>query len=96
MYYDDFRKELDELWEEIAMLKSEKYASTNNNNLETERKSSPFDRPVVQYDLKMNKINEFDSIFEAFKKTGIGHPNIMFCCDGNLKTAGGFIFKYKD
>jgi hypothetical protein len=56
MYYDEFRKELDELWGEIALLKSENAALTNNK-LETKRKPHPFSRPVIQYNLNMKKIN---------------------------------------
>lgn len=96
MYYDEFRKELDELWGEIALLKSENAALTNNNKLEIKRKPHPFSRPVVQYDLNMNKINEFDSLNEASKKNGITLPRIWACCNGNTKTAGGFIFRYKN
>lgn len=33
MYYDEFKKELDELWSEIALLKSENAALANNNKL---------------------------------------------------------------
>lgn len=95
MHYDEFRKELDELWGEIALLKSENAALTNNK-LETKRKPHPFSRPVIQYNLNMKKINEFESLYEASKKTGIRQPNIWSCCNGNLKTTGGFIFRYKN
>lgn len=50
-------------------------------------------RPVYQYDKKYNLINTFDSITDAVKETGI--KTIWNCCNGRNKTAGGFIWKYK-
>lgn len=40
-------------------------------------------------------INEFPSISEASRETGINVGNISRCCKGNCKTAGGYIFKIK-
>lgn len=55
-------------------------------------------RPIEQYDLNNNKINEFLSITEActeINKLGrIGDINAV--CLGKQKTAFGFIWKYKD
>ena len=51
-------------------------------------------RPVLQYDLDGNLLNEFDSVLEAKQKTGA--KNVSFCCSGRLKTTGGFIFKFKN
>ena len=95
MYYDKFVKEIDELWGEIALLKSENIALTNNK-LETKRKPHPFSKPVIQYDLNMKKINEFESLYEASIKTGLHEPNIWSCCNNKTKTTGGFIFRYKN
>jgi len=47
---------------------------------------------VVQYDLQMNKVSEYNSRNEAMRKTGILH--ISDVCNGNRKTAGGYIWKY--
>lgn len=49
---------------------------------------------VAQYDLNMNKINEFKSITEAHKITNINLANISSCCLNNRKTAGKFIWKF--
>jgi hypothetical protein len=42
----------------------------------------------------MNKIAEYKSISDAERKNGISH--ISMCCSGKRKTAGGFIWKYKN
>jgi hypothetical protein len=48
---------------------------------------------IIQYDLKMNEINRFDSMKEASTKLNICLTNISSCCNGKAHTAGGFIFK---
>jgi hypothetical protein len=51
-------------------------------------------RPIIQYDLNMNKIKEFKSIIGAAKELNIGKSNIRGVLINYRKTAGGFIFKY--
>jgi len=52
-------------------------------------------KPVIQYDLQMNYISEFNSIKEASIKLKLNNSCISDCCKGNQKTSGGFIFEYK-
>lgn len=54
-------------------------------------------KPIIQYDLDGNKINEFSSITEASEKLNINNTNIGECCNNsrNRVTAGGFVFKFK-
>lgn len=53
--------------------------------------------PVFKYDKEMNFICEYDSIKEAAKsnnlKTG---SSISLCCRGGNKSAGGFVWRYKN
>ena len=51
-------------------------------------------RNIIQYDLNMNKIKEWDSITNASKTLGI--TTIDKCLNFKRKTAGGFIWRYKD
>ena len=51
-------------------------------------------KKIVQYDLQMNKIKEFNSQMEASKELKIHNSNISSCCRGKVKSAGGFIFKF--
>lgn len=53
-------------------------------------------KKIVQYDLQMNKIKEFNSQIEASKELKINNSNISSCCKGKVKTAGGFIFKFAE
>jgi hypothetical protein len=53
-----------------------------------------FRRKITQYDLKMNKINEYNSIVEASKFLNMSLSNIKAVLYNKQKTAGGFIFKY--
>ena len=53
-------------------------------------------KPVEQYDLKNNFIQKFFSMRDAFKRTVIHHSGISACCRGIQKTAGGYIWKYKE
>lgn len=51
--------------------------------------------PVYQYDKNGNYLNYYSSIMDAERKTGIYNNNIVKCCKGERKTAGGYIWKYK-
>ena len=51
---------------------------------------------IKRTNLEMNKIKEFNSIIEASKELNIGKSNIGGVITNYRKTAGGFIFKYKD
>lgn len=51
-------------------------------------------KPVIQYDKNMNYICEFISIKDARRKTNI--DNISYCCNGRYKSAGGYIWKFKN
>jgi len=53
-----------------------------------------YKRTILQYNLEMKKINEFESITKASKELNIGKSNIAGVLKNNRKTAGGFIWKY--
>ena len=50
-------------------------------------------KSILQYDKNNNFIKEWDSIAEAKRKVG---GDISAALAGNQKTAGGFVWKYKD
>ena len=52
-------------------------------------------KKVIQYDLNGNIINEFESLKDAEFQTKIKYQYISNCCRGKTKTAGKFIWKYK-
>ena len=51
---------------------------------------------VLQFDLNNQFIKEWDCIKEASKELNIIDCDISFCCKGKRKTAGGYIWRYKD
>ena len=63
-----------------------KISQINNKNL----------KPVCQYNLKAEFIRDFRSINEAGRITGINPSCIRGCCRGKNKSAGDFLWKYKD
>ena len=50
---------------------------------------------ILQYDLDNNFIKEYASACEANRQTHICRSCINDCCNGKLKTAGGYKWKYK-
>jgi group I intron endonuclease len=52
-------------------------------------------KKVIQYSSDGNIINEFNSISDAYRSTGVKIANIQQVLRNNTKTAGGFIWKYK-
>ncbi len=53
-------------------------------------------KSVIQYDGNLNYINCFESVSEASKKLNINSKSIRDAASGRQKTAGGFIWKYKN
>ncbi len=53
-------------------------------------------KKVGQYDLQGNLINIYNSRKEASNAVGVDPSSIGKCCNGNQKTAGGFIWKSID
>ena len=53
-------------------------------------------KPIIQYDTDGYYINEYNSVKEAYNKTKIKICTIYKCLSGSNKTAGGFIWKYKE
>ena len=58
--------------------------------------SHPTKKPVEQYNLEGAKINEYISINEAARQTGVRVGDISACCNGKQKTAFGFAWKFKN
>lgn len=52
-------------------------------------------KEIIQYDLNMNKINEYKSANEAGRYLNKSGNQIADCAAGRQKTAFGFIWKYK-
>lgn len=55
-----------------------------------------FRKPVLQYDLKGNFIQEFESASEAARQLNVFKSNLTAACRGETKQCGGFQWKYKN
>lgn len=54
-------------------------------------------RPTVQIDIKTNEVvAEFKSASEAARIMGCKPNSISGCCNGQIKTCKGYVWKYKD
>lgn len=53
-------------------------------------------KKVYQYDTNNKLVNEFNSLTDAAKHVGKSNCSISKCCNGEIKTVSGFIWKYKD
>ena len=52
-------------------------------------------KPVMQFNLSGKVLlNKYSSSRIASEQTGINRSNICNCCRGNVKTAGGYIWRY--
>lgn len=54
------------------------------------------EKPVLQFTKDCKFVNEFPSAKEAARCTDINRGNIWACCAGRYKSAGGYIWKYKN
>ena len=75
----------------------------NHNELISKSKTGVFNiknisKPVQQYTKDGILINEYPSVQEASRQTGIQVSSICNVCNGKrgLKSSGGYIWKYKD
>ena len=55
---------------------------------------NPNTKSIIQYDIDMNKINEFKSQKEASNILNISYSSINKCCKDKMKSTNGFIFKF--
>lgn len=53
-------------------------------------------KPILQYDKDNNLIKEWSSSKDASVELNIDSSSITACCRGRLKTAGGYVWKYKN
>lgn len=68
----------------------------NNYGTRNERISESQYKPVLQYDLLGNFIREWPSMKKVEEEMGIKYQNISGCCSGKYKTAGGFVWRFKN
>ncbi len=69
------------------------WCTVKENNIHgtrTKRVAEKLSQKVIQLDLNDNVLNEFESMKQAERETGIPNGNISSCCNGRTKSAGGY------
>ena len=61
----------------------------------TKRAAEKRFKKVIQLDLNDNVLNEFESMGQAERETGVPSGNISRCCNGERKSAGGYKWRRK-
>lgn len=59
-------------------------------------KNKKKNKPIIQFSIYGERLNDYDSAMIAEHSTGIAHENIAKVLKGKRKTAGGFIWEYKE
>ena len=72
------------------------WATHNIRMVQTAKKNNKHGKPIIQFTLDGKYVNEYKNTSEASLKTGIVRSTIGKVANGQRKTAGGFIWKYKD
>lgn len=75
---------------------NENYGTKKKREIETQQKTHPHNKAVVQMTKDGKVMASFISIRWASRELGIPHPNISECVNGKRKTAGGYVWRFKD
>ena len=75
-----------------TLTEEHKLKIANGNSGKNNKKS----KPIIQFDLEMNQIKEWDSAGIAAKILNLSVGNIWMCCNGKARTSYGFIWRYKN
>ena len=70
------------------------YGNHYKNVSETQLNDPKKSKKILQYDLFGNLIKEWASAQEVQRQLKINNSNIIQNCRGNVKSAGGFVWKY--
>ncbi len=62
----------------------------------SEKKKMNPPKPVIQYSMDMEVLNEYSSLTEAASKNNLSWGHVGQCCRGNISHAGKFKWKYKN
>jgi len=81
---------------EKLRISNKRYEDSKSNEQKLQDILKQNNKFVIQYDKEMNFINEYPSLNNASKKMKIDVSNIIKCCKGVYKSAGGFIWRYKN
>ena len=103
LVYEAFNGQMPEGYEvnHINEIKSDNRLSnlnlmTHKENINYGSRTEKCSKPVLQFDLQDILIKEYSSTHQAERETGFAQGNIVNCCNGKLKQAYGYIWRYKE
>ena len=67
-----------------------------NYGTRTQRVTEKLSKPVLQFTKSGEFVREWKSEMDVQRNLGYDHGNISACCNGNRKSAYGFLWKYKN
>ena len=67
-----------------------------NHGTRNERAGYSRSKPILQYSKSGDFIREWKGASEVERVLGINNSHINACCKGKRKSAGGFVWKYKE
>lgn len=70
------------------------YGTAIKRMSEKQKNSKLSSKPVKSYNKDGEVVECYPSIMEAHRKTNIKPANIIQCCKGQRKTAGGYVWRY--
>ena len=71
------------------------YGTRNKRVAEANTNNPKISKQVQMFDKKTGELlATFPSLMEAVRVTGINQGNVSSCCNGKLKSAGGYVWKY--
>lgn len=65
-----------------------------NKNYEYIRETNR--KPILQYDLAGNFVKEWEGAIQVTGELGFRRSSLCSCCKGDIKSCGGYIWRYKD
>ena len=70
------------------------YGTKNQRSAEKRRNDPSMSRPVMSINKESGLTMEYPSLKEAERLTGVSTRNIVNCCKGRCKSAGGYFWQY--
>lgn len=81
-------------WSTVLHNNSEPIARKRKSEGAFKRKDNK--KQIIQYAIDGGLIGIYNSTMEAERNTNVDHSTIIRCCENKQKTAGGYIWKYKN
>lgn len=78
----------------VTCKENQNYGSRNERISKAHINHPKRSKPVIQYTKEGEFVAEYPSASEAERQTGIKQGNISACCNGKLKSAGDYYWRY--